>query len=313
MEIVRGLYNLRPEHRGTVLTIGNYDGVHRGHQAILAELCERARALSVPVAVVTFEPTPQEYFGGATAPPRLMRLRDKLLALCEHGADRVLCLHFDRRLAELSPDEFIERVLVHGLGARHVVVGADFRFGSGRTGDLALLRAAGERRGFTVAAAPTCELDGERVSSTAVRRALAAGDLERACRLLGRPYRITGRVLPGRRLGRGFGYPTANLPLGRRVCPLHGVFAIRVGGVGSDWLPGVANLGTRPTVGGGELLLEAHLFDFDGELYGRRLCVEFVAKLRDEERFPSTDDMIVQMRRDEAQAREILARRQERG
>jgi riboflavin kinase / FMN adenylyltransferase len=308
MQIVRGLHNLRPAHRGSALTIGNYDGVHRGHQGVLAVLCARARELGVVATVVTFEPTPQEYFGGASAPPRLMRLRDKLLALSAAGVQRVLCLRFDAALAGLSPTAFVEHVLVQGLGARHVVVGADFRFGSRRRGDLPLLADCGVRDGFTVAAAPTFVLDGERVSSTAVRHALAAGDFEHAARLLGRPYRISGRVIGGRRLGRGFGYPTANLPLGRRVCPLHGIFAVRVDGAGADWLPGVASLGTRPTVGGGELLLEAHLFDFDAELYGRRLVVEFVAKLREEEHFPSIAALTAQMRRDEAQARAILAR-----
>jgi riboflavin kinase/FMN adenylyltransferase len=307
MQIVRGLYNLRPEHRGSALTIGNYDGVHRGHQAVLATLRERARALGAATTVVTFEPTPQEYFGGERAPSRLMRLRDKLLALREQGVERVLCLHFDRALASLSAEDFIDRVLVQGLGARHVVVGADFRFGSGRKGDLRLLAAAGARAGFTIAATPTFVLEGERVSSTAVRNALAAGDLERARRLLGRRYRICGRVIGGQRLGRALGYPTANMALGRRVCPIHGIFAVRVAGAGAGWLPGVASLGTRPTIGGGELLLEAHLFDFDAELYGRRLDVEFVAKLRDEERFASTEALTVQMRRDEAQARAILA------
>jgi len=308
MQIIRGLYNLRPEHRGSALTIGNYDGVHRGHQAVLETLGVRARQLGVATTVVTFEPTPQEYFGGDRAPSRLMRLRDKLLALQELGVERVLCLHFDRALASLSAEHFIERVLVQGLGARHVVVGADFRFGSGRKGDLPLLAAAGARSGFSVAAAPTYVLEGERVSSTAVRNALAIGDLERARRLLGRRYHICGRVIGGQRLGRALGYPTANMALGRLVCPLHGIFAVRVAGADDGWRPGVASLGTRPTLGGGELLLEAHLFDFDADLYGRRLDVEFVAKLRDEERFESTEALTVQMRRDEAQARAILAR-----
>ena len=307
MQIVRGLHNLLPAHRGSALTIGNYDGVHRGHQAVLASLRERAAALRVATTVVIFEPTPQEYFGGASAPARLMRLRDKLVALGEQGVERVLCLRFDRALAALSAETFIERVLVQGLGARHVVVGADFRFGSGRAGDPSMLAAAGLRSGFSVAAAPTFVLDGERVSSTAVRRALAAGDCEHAGRLLGRLYRICGRVVGGRRLGRALGYPTANMAIGRRVCPLHGIFAVRVAGAGAGWLPGVASLGTRPTVGGGPLLLEAHLFDSDAALYGRRLEVEFVAKLRDEERFESTEALTVQMRRDEAQARAKLA------
>jgi riboflavin kinase/FMN adenylyltransferase len=308
MQIVRGLYNLRPEHRGTALTIGNYDGVHRGHQTVLASVRERARALGVAPTVVTFEPTPQEYFGRAGAPPRLMRLRDKLIALREQCVERTLCLHFDARLAALSAEEFIERVLVRGLGARHVVVGADFRFGCGRRGDVELLSEAGIVHGFSVAAAPTFVLDGERVSSTAVRRALASGDLQHASTLLGRPYRICGRVIGGQRLGRTLGYPTANLRPGRRVCPVHGIFAVRVSGAGADALPGVASLGTRPTVGGEELLLEVHLFDFDAELYGRRLEVEFIARLRDEEHFPSMEALAAQMRRDEAQAREILAR-----
>jgi riboflavin kinase/FMN adenylyltransferase len=307
MQIVRGLHNLRPEHRGSAVTIGNYDGVHRGHQAVIEVLRARAAKLGVAATVVTFEPTPQEYFGGPNAPSRLLRLRDKLLALREHGVERVLCLRFDRALAALSAEDFVERVLVTGLAARHVVVGADFRFGRGRTGDLATLSEAGARHGFGVEAAPTFYLDGERVSSTAVRRALAAGDLDLARRLLGRPYRICGRVVQGTRLGRVLGYPTANIRLGRRVCPLHGIFAVRVAGANGGWLPGVASLGTRPTMGGGELLLEAHLFDFEADLYGRRLDVEFVARLRDEEKFPDTEALVAQMRRDETQARAILA------
>ena len=308
MQIVRGLHNLRPQHRGSALTIGNYDGVHRGHQAVLASLRKRAAVIGVAATVVTFEPTPQEYFGGGAAPSRLMRLRDKLIALRDQGIERTLCLRFDALLAGLSAESFIERVLVRGLGARHVVVGADFRFGCGRRGDLELLSEAGIAHGFSVDAAPTFVLDGERVSSTAVRRALANGDLERASTLLGRPYRICGRVVGGQRLGRALGYPTANLRLGRRVCPLHGIFAVRVTGAGGEALPGVASLGTRPTVGGDELLLEVHLFDFDAELYGRRLEVEFIARLRDEEHFPSMEALAAQMRRDEAQARAILAR-----
>ena len=289
MQLVRGLQNLRPRHRGCVATIGNFDGVHRGHQAILARLRERAVELGVPSCVVIFEPQPREYFAPETAPARLARLRDKVALLAAEGVDRVLCLAFNQRLSKLSADEFVETILVDGLGVKHLEVGDDFRFGCDRLGDFAFLQDAGQRHGFSVEAAQTVELDGLRVSSTQVRDALAAADFALAERLLGRPFQIGGRVLHGQKLARQLGTPTANVQLKRRRVPLSGVYLVSAEIDGKVW-PGVANIGVRPTVAGdGSAHLEVHLLDFAGDLYGRRLTVEFHHKLREEQRFASLE------------------------
>ena len=306
MELVRGLANLRDPHRGSVVTIGNYDGVHRGHQHMLATVTARARELGLPATVVTFEPTPREYFEGDAAPARLMRLREKLEALPLYGVDRVVVLRFDRRMQAMGADEFVERLLVRGLGARHVVVGHDFHYARRREGNIDTLRAAGDRHGYTVEEVGRFLVDGERVSSSLVREALGRGDLARAGLLLGRPYRMAGRVRRGQQLGRRLGYPTANLALHRKVVPLWGVFAVRVSGAGLVDHPAVASLGTRPTIDGTEPLLEVHVFDHDGDLYGRYLDVDFVRRLRDERRFESLDSLVEQMHRDAAEARELL-------
>ncbi|MDD2050230.1 bifunctional riboflavin kinase/FAD synthetase [Pseudomonas putida] len=289
MQLVRGLHNLRPQHRGCVATIGNFDGVHRGHQAILARLRERAVELGVPSCVVIFEPQPREYFAPDTAPARLARLRDKVALLAAEGVDRVLCLAFNQRLSKLSAAEFVDTILVDGLGVKHLEVGDDFRFGCDRVGDFEFLQQAGLSQGFTVEAAQTVELDGLRVSSTQVRQALANADFALAERLLGRPYRISGRVLHGQKLARQLGTPTANIQLKRRRVPLSGVYLVSVELDGKAW-PGVANIGVRPTVSGdGSAHLEVHLLDYAGDLYGRRLTVEFHHKLREEQRFASLE------------------------
>ena len=306
MELVRGLHNLRPRHHGCVATIGNYDGVHLGHQHMLATLKRGAVELSLPATVITFEPTPREYFEGAKAPARLTRLREKLQALGRYGVDRVVCLDFDAELASIGARRFEEDLLAARLGVRRMIVGHDFRYGRRREGTTATLRAAGARLGFTVEEVPPFEIDGIRVSSSLVRAALEAGDLTRATRLLGRPYRISGRVQRGERLGRKLGFPTANMALHRKVIPLWGIFAVRVDGPGFKSHPAVASLGTRPTIDGTVPLLEVHLFDFDGDLYGRNLDVDFVARLRDEIRFDSLDALVEQMHRDAAQARASL-------
>jgi riboflavin kinase/FMN adenylyltransferase len=306
MEFVRGLHNLRERHRGCVATIGNYDGVHLGHQHMISALRERAGSLGVPAVVVTFEPTPREYFEGASAPSRLTRLREKLQALEACGVDRVVVLRFDRRMQAMGAQEFVDRLLIHGLGVRHVVVGHDFHFARRREGTVETLRTAGRQHGFTVEEVGQFLLDGERVSSSLVREALNRGDLERATRLLGRPYRMAGRVRLGKKLGRQLGYPTANLALHRKVVPLWGIFAVRVSGAGLVDYPAVSSLGTRPTVNGTDPLLEVHLFDFDGDLYGRNLDVDFIARLRDERRFESLDALVEQMHRDAAAARALL-------
>lgn len=289
MQLVRGLHNLRPSHRGCVATIGNFDGVHRGHQAVLARLRERAAEAGLPSCVVIFEPQPREFFAPHSAPPRITSLREKLELLREAGVDRVLCLTFNRRLRELSAEQFIHQIMVEGLGVKHLEVGDDFRFGKGRTGDFALLVEAGAREGFTVESASTIELDGERVSSTRVREVLAAGDFAEVERLLGRPYGICGRVLHGQKLGRQLGTPTANLQLNRLRPALQGVYLVSVEVDGRRW-PGVANIGMRPSVkGDGRAHLEVHLLDFAGDLYGRRLVAQFHRKLRDEQRFASLE------------------------
>ncbi|MDR5867884.1 bifunctional riboflavin kinase/FAD synthetase [Halomonas koreensis] len=307
MQVIRGLHNLRDEHRGCVATIGNFDGVHRGHQAILDQLRERARAQGLPVTVVVFEPQPREFFAGDQAPPRLTRLRDKVELLAEHGADRVLCLPFNEALRGLTAREFIDRVLVEGLGVRHLVVGDDFRFGCDRRGDFALLEGAGAECGFGVEHTRTFLLDGERVSSSRVRTLLASGNFEQAARMLGRPYRLGGRVMPDRRLGRTIGVPTANLPQPPRALALQGVYAVIAGLPDGRRLPGVANIGWRPTVGSHRPVLEVHLFDFDGDLYGRRLEVLPCAKLRGEVKFDGLEALKTQIRADQARARRFFA------
>jgi riboflavin kinase/FMN adenylyltransferase len=303
MQLVRGLHNLRPQHRGCVATIGNFDGVHRGHQAILKRLRERAAELCLPSCVVIFEPQPREFFTPDKAPARLARLRDKLELLAAEGVDRVLCLAFNRRLRELSASDFVQQVLIVGLGVRHLEIGDDFRFGCDRAGDFAFLQQAGARHTFTVEAASTIELDGERVSSTRVRQALAGGDFALAERLLGRPYAIAGRVMHGQKLGRQLGTPTANVQLKRTRVPLQGVYLVSVQ-LDGQRRPGVANIGMRPTVqGDGRAHLEVHLLDYSGDLYGRRLSVAFHHKLRDEKRFPSLDDLKTAIDADIAAAR----------
>lgn len=308
MELIRGRHNLRAEHRGSAVTIGNFDGLHLGHQSVLELLKERATVLGLPTLVMTFEPSPREYFRGPDSPPRLMSFREKFEGLAAAGIDRLFCLRFDASIARMPPEGFIQELLVEGLGVCKVVIGDDFRFGRDRAGDFVMLLRAASQYDFRVAKAKPCYVEGERVSSTAIREALAAGDLDRAARLLGRRYSMSGRVVSGRRLGRDLGYPTANLRPGRRVLPLAGVFAAWVHGAAPTPWPAVVSLGTRPTVAGDEPLLEAHLFDFDGDLYDRRIRVEFVARLRDEERFENVAQLTEQMHVDSESARRLLAR-----
>ncbi|HEC17795.1 MAG TPA: bifunctional riboflavin kinase/FAD synthetase [Gammaproteobacteria bacterium] len=307
MQIIRNLQNLKPQHHGCVATIGNFDGVHLGHQAVLGQLAEKADELNLPVTVVTFEPQPQEVFRPEQAPPRLTRLREKVQALRRYAVDRVLVLRFDRKFSQQSADDFIQNLLVNGLGVKHLVIGDDFRFGKDRAGDFALLQAAGRGHGFEVVNMHTFLLDGERVSSTRVRSALAAGDLNAAEKLLGRIYRMSGRVAHGDKKGRTIGFPTANIHLHRINTPLRGVFAVELFGIEGEPLPGVANLGTRPTVGGMRTLLEVHLFDFDGDIYGRHVHVDFLHRLRDERRFDSFDALRAQILLDAEQARAYFA------
>lgn len=308
MEFIRGRHGITPEQRGCVATIGNFDGVHRGHQAVLAALRAEGERLGLPTTLITFEPHPREFFG--IAPPRLTALRDKLCALADCGIDRVLCLPFNRRLAAMAPERFAEDLLVAELGVRHLMVGDDFRFGRERRGDFDLLARTGRAHGFQVERMPTVTDGGERISSSRVRAALRAGDLDAVTRLLGRPYGVSARVARGDALGRTLGWPTANLRF-RGQAPLTGIYTVDVRGVPghANW-PGVASVGTRPTVDGTDARLEIHLLDYDGDLYGRHLSAVFLDKLREEERFDSLDALTAQIGRDVERARRRFADRQ---
>jgi riboflavin kinase/FMN adenylyltransferase len=290
------------------LTVGNYDGVHLGHQQMIGALNARAGQLRSAATVLVFEPSSKEFIDPDGAPPRLTRWREKFLALAALGVERLVTLRFDERMRAMTPQCFVDELIVAKLGARHMVVGDDFRYGCQAGGTIASLRAAGQAHGFGVEQMAPFVFDGVRVSSTAVRERLDHADFVGAARLLGRPYRMMGRVVHGRQLGRTLGFPTANLRLMRRKPPLWGILAVRVYGIDSRPLPGVASLGTRPTVNGIEPLLEAHVFDFSGDLYGRAIEVEFVAKLRDEVKFDSLDAMTMQMKVDGARARDILSK-----
>jgi len=308
MELLRGLGGLCDRHRPCVATIGAFDGIHRGHQAVVAQLAEQGAALNLPMTVVTFEPLPREFLAGDAAPARIQSFRDKYAALRDLGVDRLLCLRFNDALRQMSAERFARDVFVTGLAVRALVLGDDFRFGRSREGDAAFMRSLGEREGFTTQATRTVSVDGERVSSTRLRSALAAGDFVLSERLLGRPFALSGRVMHGRRLGRELGAPTANVGLRRRSVPLRGVFAVRVDGAGLTGAAAIANVGTRPTVAQGQRAnLEVHLLEGSPDLYGRRLRVVFEHKLRDELRFESVDQLKDHIHRDIAEARSYFA------
>lgn len=291
------------------LTIGNFDGVHLGHRAMIARLAESARPRGLPVAVMTFEPQPQEFFAPDQAPARLTSLREKLDLLATCGVDRVYVCRFGYRFAQLSAEDFVSHILQDGLAVRWLLVGDDFRFGARRAGDFGMLQAAAPHAGYGVEAMASVTASGVRVSSTAIRACLERGDLDAAESLLGRRYAITGKVVGGDKLGAKLGYPTANVQLKRLRVPLSGIFVIEVDGLGAAPMPGVASLGVRPTVKErGRPTLEAHLFDFDREIYGRRITVRFLKKLRDEQKFADLDALVAQMHLDAAAAREYFVR-----
>lgn len=291
LELIRGLHNLRERHHGSVVTIGAFDGVHRGHQAVISDLLGRSREFGLPSTVILFEPLPREYFAPVRSPPRLMSFREKFMVLRHLGVDRVLRIRFDRRFSIMSAHEFIESVFVKGLGARYIVVGEDLRFGHDREGDIDLAREAGEKYGYEVKATSTVQVHGERVSSTRLRAVLGAGDFEAAERMLGRPYFMTGKVVYGRQLGTTIGVPTANLALHRHRAPLAGVYVAEVR-IGGRLLPAVANVGTRPTVNDGiKANLEVHILDFAQNIYGRTIDVIFRRQIRDEHKFASVDEL----------------------
>ncbi len=306
MKLIRGIYNLKQQHRGCVLTIGNFDGVHRGHQALMTQLIAEGRKRNLPVVVMLFEPQPLELFAGDNAPARLTRLREKLSWLQRVGVDAVLCIRFDRQFAAYPAQRFISDLLVEKLDVRFLAVGDDFRFGAGREGDFLLLQKAGTEYGFEVISTQTFCDSGKRISSTAVRQALAQDDFARAQQLLGHPFSISGRVVHGDALGRTIGFPTANLPLRRAVTPIKGVFAVEVYGLGAAPLPGVANIGTRPTVKGLRQQLEVHLLDTHMDLYGRHIEVVLRQKIRNEQRFASLDALKEQIAKDVVTARQFF-------
>ncbi|MBL0282774.1 MAG: bifunctional riboflavin kinase/FAD synthetase [Zoogloea sp.] len=302
MQVFRGIPE-RAEH-GCVLTIGNFDGVHRGHQALLAQLRAKSEATGLPAAVLTFEPHPREYFAHEDRPRRLTSLREKILLLEGQGVDRLYIGRFNQKLAGLTAEAFIEDVLVHGLGVRHLLIGDDFCFGKGRKGNFAMLQAAGDKIGFGVESMHTFRHEDERVSSSAVRAALAEGDMPHAARLLGRSYSISGRVMHGDKIGRTIGFPTANIQLKHRSPPLMGIYTVSVDGLADRPWPGVASVGVRPTINdAGRPTLEVHLFDWDTDCYDAHLRVNFLKKQRDEERYDSLDALTAQIARDAEEAR----------
>jgi riboflavin kinase/FMN adenylyltransferase len=289
------------------LTVGNFDGVHRGHQAMLERLIDEARRRGLMSCVLTFEPHPREFFAPLAAPTRLTSLREKCELLAARGLERAHVQRFTRSFASIAPEAFVEQVVAERLKARWVLVGEDFRFGAKRAGDIALLKRLAERSGCDVQVMPAVTQAGARVSSSAVRAALAAGDLASAEALLGRPYSISGRVVHGRKLGRELGFATANVQLRHNRPPLTGIYAVRVHGVGQAAHPAVASLGVRPTItSSGRAVLEAHLLDFTGDLYRRHVRVEFLHKIRDEEKYPDLETMREQIERDCDAARRFL-------
>nr|WP_233075681.1 bifunctional riboflavin kinase/FAD synthetase [Paraglaciecola chathamensis] len=305
VELVRGLHNLRDRHRGCVLTIGKFDGVHLGHQAVLSQLVVKARELGLPATVMVFEPQPEELFTPDNAPARLSLLRDKYVQLKALGVDRLLCLKFDKRFASFTAEQFVEQLLVEDLGVQFLVVGDDFRFGKGRVGNFAMLQAEGQKCGFSVVSTQSFRLDDYRISSTEVRKALSEDNFTLAEKMLGRPFTISGKVLHGDKKGRTIGFPTANLLLKRCNAPINGVFAVQVDIAGTLY-SGVANIGTRPTVNGQRSQLEVHIFHFTGNLYGRFISVAIRAKLRNEIKFDSFEQLHQQILRDAEQAKQLL-------
>ncbi|EMC0408859.1 bifunctional riboflavin kinase/FAD synthetase [Vibrio fluvialis] len=303
MELIRGIHNIKSRHHGCVLTIGNFDGVHLGHQQVLDQVSERAKSLNLPSVVMTFEPQPMELFLKDKAPARLTRLRDKFVQLGKLDIDRLLCVNFNHHFANLDAQAFIRDLLVTRLGVKFLVVGDDFCFGQGRKGNFAMLEQAGREYGFEVVSTQSFCLQKLRVSSTAIREALAADELAVAADMLGRDYSISGRVSHGRKLGRTIGFPTANIPLKRCVSPVSGVYVVEAYGLGEQPVGGVANIGQRPTVNGVRQQLEVHLFDFHGNLYGKQLEVALLHKLRNEHKFESFEALKQQIELDAEAAR----------
>ena len=307
MQLIRGIHNIRPEHFGCVATIGNFDGVHLGHSEIIKRLKRLGAARGVPSTVVVFEPQPAEFFDRGRVPARLTRLREKFHLLAERGIDRLLVLRFTRELAAMSPDRFVAELLVRKLGIRALIIGDDFRFGSGRGGDFALLQELAERHDFVMEQTVPFLFIGKRISSTYVRDLLLHGYYHEAIRMLGHPYCIEGRVVHGHKRGREWGFPTINLDLHRRKSPIAGIFAVKVHGLGPQPRPGVGYVGSRPTIDDPRFVLEVHIFDYDAECYGQYVGIEFIDKIRDDIKFDSFAAMAEQIGRDCESARRVLS------
>jgi riboflavin kinase/FMN adenylyltransferase len=306
--IIRGFHNLPNTSQGCVATIGNFDGVHLGHQSVLTQLAMKGDTLGVPAVVISFEPQANEFFSPEKAPARLSRFREKVEALRAYSIQQLCVLRFNKKLAQMSAQEFIQRLLVDGLNVRYLVVGDDFRFGKDRQGDFTLLQQAGQQFGFQVVNMHTFSVDQIRVSSTRIREALKQGDLMLAEKLLGRPYRMSGRVAHGDKRGRTMGFPTANIHLHRCKVPLSGVYAVQLFGIEGEPIQGVANVGVRPTVAGDKkALLEVHLLDFDRDIYGEHVQVHFLHKLRDEHKFADLDELMHQIKQDCQQAKDYFS------
>jgi riboflavin kinase/FMN adenylyltransferase len=309
MRLIRHLCDLPYKQlaSGSVVTIGAFDGLHRGHRQLLERVLAESLGRQVPSVVMSFEPTPKEFFAATTPPARLMRFREKFDALADYGVDIFYCPRFSEAMRSIAADAFIRRILVHGLNTRHIVIGDDFHFARRREGTVAELQRAGRALQYTIEQVPSVIVEGVRVSSTAIRDALGRGDVAEANALLGRPYRMSGRIKKGRQVGRALGYATANVDLRRRQSAVMGIYAVRVHGLADGPLNGVASVGTRPTFDLTKPLLEVHLFDFDRNIYGEYIHVDFIEHLRDEEKFDSVDELVAQMRIDEENARSALA------
>jgi riboflavin kinase/FMN adenylyltransferase len=293
---------------GSVVTIGTFDGVHVGHADLLNRVLQRSADLGIPSVVMSFEPTPSEYFSAGDPPARLTCFREKFEVLEDYGIDMFFCPRFDQKMSGIEVDTFIRQLLIHGLNARALIIGDDFRFGKDRSGGVEELRRAGAAVDMEVIQVDSIQRDGERVSSTAIRSALADGNIDKATVLLGKPYRMSGKVIEGHKLGRELGYPTANFALNRQLSPVMGVFAARVSGIEDQPLDAVISVGSRPTFHGTRVLIESHIFDFEGDLYGKRIHVDFIAKLRDMLTFDGAKELIEQMNDDARDARKILAK-----
>ncbi len=309
MKLVRHLVDLPHTElaSGSVVTIGSFDGLHPGHEQLLDQVISKSRELGVPSIVMSFEPTPKEFFSASNPPARLMRFREKFDVLAEYGVDIFYCPRFNPAMRGIRSDAFVRQILIHGMNARHIVVGDDFRFASKREGSIDDLLRVKNVLQFDVDRVPSIIRDNIRVSSTAIRDALADGNLKRATLLLGRPYRMSGRIIQGRRVGRTLGYATANVDLRRRQSAVLGIFAVRVSGLAEGVIDGVASVGTRPTFDLVKPLLEVHLFDFDRDIYGEYIHVDFIERIRDEVKFESIAELVAQMNKDAENARTILS------